>query len=73
MAKYPFLSEEWMEAAKAVRDEYAGKVSPPAHAIRMNQVVTDVPFGEGTVTPSSTPPTARPRWSWAPSRTPTSP
>ena len=50
MAKYPFLSEEWMEAAKAVRDEYAGQVSPPAHAIRMNQVVTDVPFGEGTVT-----------------------
>ncbi len=49
MAKYAFLSDEWMEAAKAVRDEYADQVSPPAHAIRMNQVVTEVPFGEGTV------------------------
>ena len=49
MANYPFLSDEWMEAAKAIRDEYADKVSPPAHAIRMNQVVTDVPFGDGTV------------------------
>lgn len=28
MAKYPFLSEEWMEAAKAIRDEYHGQVSP---------------------------------------------
>ena len=49
MAKFPFLSEEWMDAAKAIRDEYADQVSPPAHAIRMNQIVTDVPFGEGTV------------------------
>jgi putative sterol carrier protein len=49
VAKYAFLSDEWMEAAKAVRDEYADQVSPPAHAIRMNQVVTDVPFGDGTI------------------------
>ena len=49
MAKYPFLSDEWMEAAKVIRDEYADKVSAPAHAIRMNQVVTDVPFGDGTL------------------------
>lgn len=49
MAKYAFLTDEWMEAAKAVRDEYADQVSPPAHAIRMNQVVTDVPFGDGTI------------------------
>jgi putative sterol carrier protein len=49
VAKYAFLTDEWMEAAKAVRDEYADQVSPPAHAIRMNQVVTDVPFGDGTI------------------------
>lgn len=48
MAKHPFLSDEWMEAAKAIREEYEDKVSPPAHAVRMNQVVTDVPFGDGT-------------------------
>jgi putative sterol carrier protein len=49
VAKYAFLTDEWMEAAKAVRDEYADQVSPPAHVIRMNQVVTDVPFGDGTI------------------------
>jgi putative sterol carrier protein len=47
--KYPFLSDEWVAAAKEIRDEYADKVQPPAHAVRMNQVVTDVPFGEGTI------------------------
>ena len=47
--KHPFLSEEWLEAAHAIREEYKGKASPPAHAVRMNQVITDVPFGEGTI------------------------
>ena len=46
---YKFLSEEWMTAAKKIRDEYHGKAPAPAHAVRMNQVITDVPFGEGTV------------------------
>ena len=46
---YPFLSEEWMTAAKAIREKYADQASKPAVSIRMNQVVTDVPFGDGTV------------------------
>ena len=49
MASYPFLSNEWIEAAQAIRDEYRGKVRPMAHAVRMNQVITDVPFGTGTI------------------------
>jgi putative sterol carrier protein len=49
VAKYPFLSDEWVAAAKEIREEYADKVQPPAHAVRMNQVVTDVPFGDGTI------------------------
>ena len=49
MAKYPFLSDEWMDEAKKIREEYRGKGSPPAHTIKMNQIITDVPFGEGTV------------------------
>ncbi|HUF32409.1 MAG TPA: SCP2 sterol-binding domain-containing protein [Acidimicrobiales bacterium] len=49
MATYPFLSDEWMEAAKQLREEYRGKTSPAAHKIKMNQVITDVPFGEGVV------------------------
>jgi putative sterol carrier protein len=38
-----------MEAAKAIREEYSGKAAAPAHAVRMNQIITDVPFGEGTI------------------------
>lgn len=49
MPKFPFLSEEWIEAVRAVREEYRGKSQPIAHSFRMNQVITDVPFGTGTV------------------------
>ena len=49
MAKYPFLSDEWMDEAKKIREEYRGKTSPIAHKVKMNQVITDVPFGGGTV------------------------
>ena len=49
MAKYPFLSDEWMDAAKAIREEYKGKGAPAAHVVKMNQIITDVPFGDGTI------------------------
>src|SRR3954468_12419368 len=38
-----------MAEARKIREEYAGKGTPPAHAVRMNQVITDVPFGDGTL------------------------
>ena len=51
--KFPFLSEEWTSAAKAIEsqlgeDPEAG-VTTPAQSIRMNLVVTEVPFGESNV------------------------
>ena len=46
---YAFLSDEWLEAAKAIREEYSGKAAAPAHVVRMNQIITEVPFGEGTI------------------------
>src|SRR3954463_2883199 len=46
---YPFLSDEWVAEAKKIREETAGQGGPPAHVVRMNQIITDVPFGEGTV------------------------
>ena len=46
---YKFLSDEWMDEARKIREEFAGKGNPPAHAVRMNQVITDVPFGDGTI------------------------
>ena len=49
MPKYPFLSEDWMSEAKKIREEFRGKTPAPAHAVRMNQVITDVPFGPGTL------------------------
>jgi hypothetical protein len=38
-----------MDAAKALREEYKGKGAPAAHVVKMNQIITDVPFGEGTI------------------------
>ena len=46
---YQFLSEEWMTAAKAIREKYSSQVPAITVSIRMNQVITDVPFGDGTV------------------------
>jgi len=43
---YPFLSDEWLEEARRIRSEYEGKVTPIPHAVRMNLVVTSVPFGD---------------------------
>ena len=49
MAKYPFLSEEWIAEAKAIRDASDSGAAAPAHAVRMNQIITEVPFGDGTI------------------------
>lgn len=49
MAKYPFLSPEWVEAAKTIREDYRGKIPATAHVMRLNQVITEVPFGDGTI------------------------
>ena len=49
MAKYPFLSDEWLIEARRIREEYKGKAPAIAHQLKMNQVITDVPFGSGTI------------------------
>ncbi len=46
---HAFLSDEWMAAAKAVREKYADQAAKVTTIIKMNQVITDVPFGEGTL------------------------
>lgn len=45
---HPFLSDAWIAAARAIREEH-DEAPPVTVEIKMNQVVTDVPFGEGTV------------------------
>jgi putative sterol carrier protein len=38
-----------MDAARAIREKYADQVPEVTTVIKINQVVTDVPFGEGEV------------------------
>jgi putative sterol carrier protein len=40
---HPFLSPEWMSAAREIRHKYADQATKVATSIRMNQVITDVP------------------------------
>ena len=46
---FPFLSSEWMDAARAIRAKYQDQAPKITAVIRINQVITDVPFGDGTV------------------------
>lgn len=38
-----FLSQEWLDQAKAIRAEYEGKGGAPPHKMRMNLVITGAP------------------------------
>ena len=49
MASYPFLSDEWLDEARKIRTEYEGKVPPIPHTVRMNLVVTTVPFSDDDI------------------------
>jgi hypothetical protein len=49
MATYQFLSNEWLDEARAIRAEFDGKGASIDHSIRMNLVITAVPFGTGEV------------------------
>jgi hypothetical protein len=45
---HKFLSDEWVEEARKVRAELDSPAAAP-QPVKMNLVITDVPFGEGTV------------------------
>jgi putative sterol carrier protein len=45
---YQFLSDEWVTAARKIREEAGAAASSPT-PVKMNLVITDVPFGEGSV------------------------
>lgn len=49
MPKYQFLTDEWVAEAKRIRESIEGDVPAPAHEVKMNLVITGVPFGEGTL------------------------
>jgi len=41
---YPFLSTEWEAEARKIRAEYRDQAAAPPLSIRMNVIITDVPF-----------------------------
>jgi hypothetical protein len=47
--QYPFLSTEWMDAAKRIRDEMPHPEVPSVAVMKMNLVVTASPFDGGDV------------------------
>jgi len=46
MSKHEFLSEEWIAAAQGIREEYAGQATTAPPPMKMNVVITEVPFGD---------------------------
>ncbi|MGB0113603.1 MAG: SCP2 sterol-binding domain-containing protein [Ilumatobacteraceae bacterium] len=46
---HAFLSDEWMQAVREIREKYADSVPDVTAVIRINQVITDVPFGDGEI------------------------
>ena len=46
---HQFLSDEWMVAAREIRARYQNDSVKIPVGVRMNQIITGVPFGEGTV------------------------
>jgi hypothetical protein len=46
---HPFLSDEWMDAAREIRERYADQSPNIPATVRANLVVNDVPFGDGVV------------------------
>lgn len=49
MAKFAFLSDEWVSEAHQIRAEYHGRVPEIPIPIKMNLIVKDVPFGSGAM------------------------
>ena len=49
MAQFPFLSDEWVDEARRIHQEYDGQAGTMTHQMRMNLVVTEVPFGDGAI------------------------
>jgi hypothetical protein len=44
---HPFLTDEWIDEARAIRAEYRDRTPSVPHEVRMNLIVTELPFGDG--------------------------
>jgi putative sterol carrier protein len=48
-SQYQFLSDEWLEHTRMIREEFKDQVPAVPVSVRMNQVINEVPFGEGVI------------------------
>jgi len=46
---HPFLSEDWISAAREIRMRYADQAPTTSASVRVNLNISEVPFGEGFV------------------------
>jgi hypothetical protein len=49
VTQYPFLSDEWLEETRQIREQYKDQVPAVPVTVRMNQVINEVPFGDGVI------------------------
>jgi SCP-2 sterol transfer family len=47
--QHPFLSEEWIAAAREIRARYAEQAPATSASVRVNLNISEVPFGEGSL------------------------
>lgn len=47
--QHPFLSEEWIVAAREIRARYAEQAPTTSASVRVNLNISEVPFGEGSL------------------------
>jgi hypothetical protein len=49
VTQYPFLSDAWLEETRQIREQYKDQVPAVPVTVRMNQVINEVPFGDGVI------------------------
>ena len=49
MSQYLFLSDEWLAESRKLREEYMQRVPQVPVSVRMNQIIKEVPFGDGVI------------------------
>jgi len=47
--QHPFLTEEWISAAREIRARYADQAPTTSASVRVNLNISEVPFGDGIV------------------------
>ena len=47
--QFPFLSDEWLAESRKIREEYTDRVPKIPVTVRMNQIISEVPFGDGVI------------------------